>query len=541
MLLNPHILYRVKLANEITYKRLTEALNALLAHFTKSPTSLTRVLFGLQDPSYESSIPKIDFYNPNLNDSQKDAVKFALSAREIALIHGPPGTGKTYTLVEVIQQLVKRGERVLVCGPSNISVDNLVERLSKSRIPLVRVGHPARILPQVLNHSLDILIRTSHEGQIVSDVIKEMDAILSSIQKSKNRFERKKMYGELKELKKELKSREIKVLNELVKGSKIVLSTLNGAANKVLLKEEFDTVVIDECTQSVEPEDWIALLKGKKAILAGDHLQLPPTVKSISTFPDVYAEINGLSNSKSSSELKAENLAVTLFDRLLKMYGNRIKRLLNVQYRMHQDIMEYCSNALYEGKLIAHESNASHLLCQLPYVESTPETTVPLILIDTAGMDYHESVSSSNTNSTATLLEESKYNEHEAEVVTSITEKLISAGLKPSDIAIITPYNAQVSLLISLIKESYPDIEIGSVDGFQGREKEAVIVSLVRSNDKGEIGFLKDSRRINVAVTRAKRLLVLVADSDTIGKSAFLKGLVEFMEERGEVRYPGYD
>ncbi|KAF2964393.1 hypothetical protein GQX73_g9188 [Xylaria multiplex] len=493
----------VKLADDVTYRRMNLTMEKLQKMTESEYSSFIRVLFGLSSPSpvpprldTDPEFEKMEWLDPTLNDSQKDAIRFALASREVALIHGPPGTGKTHTLIELILQMVKRGLRVLVCGPSNISVDNIVERLSPHKIPILRLGHPARLLPSVLDHSLDVLTQTSEAGLIVRDVRSEMDAKQASIKKTKSGRERKAIYGDLKELRKEFRERERRCVNTLVKGSKVVLATLHGAGGYQLKNEEFDVIVIDEASQALEAQCWVPLLAAKKAVCAGDHLQLPPTVKSTNS------KIKPKLKEGESSIIKGVTLETTLFDRLLSLHGSSIKRMLTTQYRMHEAIMRFPSDQLYESKLIAAEAVKYRLLKDLPYdVEDTEDTNEPVIFIDTQGGDFPEKNEEDAENvgkkgSVRSLYGESKSNEMEAALVRQHVRKLVHAGVKPEDIAVVTPYNAQLGLLAPL-KDAFPGIELGSVDGFQGREKEAVIVSLVRSNAEGEVGFLSEKRRLN--------------------------------------------
>lgn len=356
-----------------------------------------------------------------------------------------------------------------------------MERLSKHRVKIVRLGHPARILPNVMEHSLDIITRTCDSGRIVADIRKEMDETLSAISKSKNWSERRGLYGNLKDLRKDFRVRERKVVGEIIHGSEVVLSTLNGCGARNMMNQEFDVVIIDEATQALEAECWIALRKGKKAILAGDHLQLPPTVKSkpnASPLPIVPKTLE-----------KATSLSVTLFDRLLAMYGNKVKRMLKVQYRMHHKIMEFPSRELYDKELTADPSVADRLLMDLEPIEENDDTCSPVVFIDTAGAGLMEAQLEDE--------EDSKMNEGEVEKVIEHVENLLEANVSETDIGVITPYSAQVSKLNQEMKDRWPSIEVGTVDGFQGREKEAIIVSLVRSNDNREVGFLGEKRRLN--------------------------------------------
>ncbi|KAL8698765.1 MAG: hypothetical protein Q9201_006396 [Fulgogasparrea decipioides] len=515
--------------------------------------SLMRILFGLDSPTPVSqdiddlceAFKYLDFVDSTLNESQRNAVRFALAAKEVALIHGPPGTGKTYTLIELILQLVKRSQRVMVCGPSNISVDNIVERLAPHKLPIVRLGHPARLLPSVLDLSLEVLTQTSEAAAIVKDVCKEMDAKQASIKKTRSGKERKAIYGDIKELRKEYREREKQCVSTLVRESKVVLATLHGAGGYQLQNEQFDVVIIDEGSQALEAQCWIPLMTAKKLVLAGDHLQLPPTVKSSNPSSN-YSKKH---DNTDKSSPNPTTLETTLFDRLLTLHGPSIKRMLTTQYRMHAAIMSFPSSAMYSGKFIAAEAVAKRLLKDLPYpVTETDDTSSPLVFWDTQGGDFPELVlpmdsdDSTTTSRSSILLNDSKSNPSEVMVVSRHISALVEAGVKENDIAVITPYNAQVGLLKGMLREKFGNecaVEVGSVDGFQGREKEAVVLSLVRSNDAGEVGFLAEERRLNVAMTRAKRHLCVVGDSETVSKgSKFLKEWMRHLEEHADLRYP---
>lgn len=457
-------------------------------------THFLRVAFGHTtpiQPDYEAAGP-VEFVDPTLNESQKEAIRFTLASRDISLIHGPPGTGKTHTLIELITQMVKRNWRVLVCGPSNISVDNIVERLAPRKVPVVRIGHPARLLPSVLDHSLEVLTHTSEAAAIVKDVRKEIDDKQASIRKTRFGREKRAIYQDIKELRREFRERESKCVDNLVRESSVVLSTLHGAGGHQLKNQKFDVVIIDEASQALEAQCWIPLLSAPKVVLAGDHLQLPPTVKS-AVQKSKEADQNGERQKTGDFSLET-----TLFDRLLSMHGPGIKRMLTTQYRMHEGIMRFPSDELYESKLVAAESVSSRLLTDLPYeVEETDDTKEPVVFWDTQGGDFTEKVEDEDVAKKEALLGESKSNDMEALVVARHVDNLVQAGVRPEDIAVITPYNGQLAALSQMLREKHPGLELGSVDGFQGREKEAVVVSLVRSNSKHEVGFLGEKRRLN--------------------------------------------
>ena len=347
----------------------------------------------------------------------------------------------------------------------------------------------------MLNHSLEVLTQTSEAAAIVRDVRKEMDTKQTSLRKTRNGRERKAIYGDMKELRKEYREREKKCVDNIVGESKVVLATLHGAGGFQLRNQQFDVVIIDEASQALEAQCWVPLLSAKKLVLAGDHLQLPPTIKSLNSKRKAEAvdgEVNGTGK---------VSLETTLFDRLLSLHGPSIKRMLTTQYRMHEKIMRFPSDELYESKLVAADAVKARLLRQLPYeIDATEDTEEPLVFWDTQGGDFPEKSEEEQVGKRAgrgMMFGESKSNEMEAALVKKHVESLVKAGVTPTDIAIVTPYNAQLALLAHDLKERFPGIELGSVDGFQGREKEAVIVSLVRSNPEHEVGFLGEKRRLN--------------------------------------------
>lgn len=397
--------------------------------------------------------------------------------------------------------MIRRKLRILVCGPSNISVDNIVERLAPHKLSIIRLGHPARLLPSILNHSLDVLTQSSEAAEIVKDVRKEMDAKQASIKKTRSGKERRAIYGEMKELRKEYREREKQCITRLVGDSKVVLATLHGAGGFQLRHEKFDVVIIDEASQALEAQCWVPLVSAKKVILAGDHLQLPPTIKS--SVPN-KTEKSKASSNESRSKLAKISLETTLFDRLLILHGPLIKKMLTTQYRMHEKIMRFPSDEMYDSCLLAASSVKSRLLATLPYpVQETDDTREPLVFWDTQGGDFPEKAEEvenrdfKRSGSKGALMSDSKSNDMEAALVRLHVRNLVEAGVLAEDIAVVTPYNGQLALLAQDLKEAFPGIELGSVDGFQGREKEAVVVTLVRSNPEHEVGFLAEKRRLN--------------------------------------------
>ncbi|CAA6659123.1 unnamed protein product [Spirodela intermedia] len=496
-----------KVANEVTYLRMKGALIQLSKGVQKGPASdLVPVLFGEKPSAIAKKAVPLSLFNKNLDHSQKAAISKALSSKDVFLLHGPPGTGKTTTVIEIILQEVKRGSKILACAASNIAVDNIVERLFPFKVKLVRLGHPARLLPQVLESALDAQVLRGDNSSLANDIRKEMKALNGKLLKAKDRNSKRDIRKELKTLAKEERKRQQLAITDVLKNSDVVLTTLTGASSRKLDSMTFDLVIIDEAAQALEIACWIALLKGSRCILSGDHLQLPPTIQS--------------------AEAERKGLGKTLFERLADLYGEEIMSMLTVQYRMHERVMNWSSKELYDSKIKAHPSVAGHMLYDLENVQRTPSTEPTLILVDTAGCDMEEKKDE----------EDSTMNEGEAAVAIAHATRLVEGGVHPSDIGIITPYAAQVVLLrmTRSKNDKLKELEISTVDGFQGREKEAIIISMVRSNSKKEVGFLSDHRRMNVAVTRARRQCCIICDTETVSHNGFLKRLVEYFEEHGE-------
>ncbi|GAA5982816.1 hypothetical protein JCM11641_004634 [Rhodosporidiobolus odoratus] len=555
----------VKVANPTTFTRQTFFLNRAIRKLEAAePLSpLLSVLLGQQPLSpLEKPAEPAQLIDERLNESQREAVEFALGSKEVALLWGPPGTGKTQTLVEIIRQLVRLDQRVLVCGASNLSVDNILARLSiphpsfTTPIPLTRLGHPARILSHLTNHTLDAQSSMTDASALVEDIRKELEDLETKLRGGvggKGRVkgsERKKMWEEVRELRREMRKRQGGVQSEVLGRAKVVLATTHGAGGRSLDKSEFDVVIIDEAAQATEPACWIPIMKGKKLILAGDHLQLPPTLKS-------SGRVSFTSFSKKSAKKPSKNhadadppakpptttalaltllpdLELTLFSRLLALHGFKIRRMLKVQYRFNEKINSCPSKMLYEDELVPDESVKDRKLSDLDDVEEDEDLDEAVVFIDTAGQAMHE-----RSADDGSFGSESKSNENEADIVHKYVQTLITAKVPPASISIISPYNSQVLLLASLIHPQYPEVEIGSVDSNQGRENDVVIVSLVRSNDSGEVGFLREFRRLNVSMTRPRRHLVVVGDSETVGKgSEFLKKWMAWLEEEALVKVP---
>ncbi|KAI1795876.1 P-loop containing nucleoside triphosphate hydrolase protein [Ganoderma leucocontextum] len=628
----------VKLANSVTFDRMDKALNQLGKvvlpnsdskedKFLPKMTRLVRVLMGMDSPSDRVQVKDFKFFDQSLNPSQQEAIRFALGAPEVACIHGPPGTGKTHTLIELIRQLTTatpsnpKPLRLLVCGASNLSVDNILERLlalpaseDGKKLKVTRVGHPARVMNQedVIEATLEVKASRSDQAILAKDVKNELEAALAVLSgkgkgakgKAPRGLERKKMWEEVRALRKEYRQREGGVVESVLSESQVVLATCHSSGGRQVRSQDFDVVIIDEATQALEAVCWIPIFKARKLILAGDPMQLPPTIistdkgkgakktpSSATAQPSVKAGTKKSGSAETerpkASEIEAESgdedahsdedegdpdltadseerlkskprnprktgsnavlrpphtLETTLFERLEKMYGPGIKRMLTVQYRMHAHIASFPSKVMYHSRLKSHSSVEAHLLRDLPNTGADSEDDdkeilgTPVVFYDTAGCEYFERLEGDGD-------EGSRCNENEASVVKMWVDQLAGAGVFPSQIAVITPYQAQVTLLTSTLRPVYgPELEIGTVDGMQGREKEAVIISLVRSNEKREVGFLKDKRRLNVAMTRARRHLCVIGDSSTVQHgSPFLKKWMAWLEANADVRFAGLE
>jgi len=472
---------------------------------------LREAILGTTPPGFGER-KAIEFRDVRLNEPQREAVAHALAAREVALIHGPPGTGKTRTLVEVVRQSVARGERVLVAAASNAAVDHLSAQLVEAGLPVVRIGHPARVSPAMEARTLDALLEESGAYDLARQWHTEAIDIKRRARMRLDRgqirhFEMRDAVREANNLHRDARLHMAGAQEAILARADVICATAAGADSAILGDARFDLVVLDEATQAPDPIALVALARGSRAVLAGDPCQLPPTVI------DPHAARDGL--------------AVTLFERLAAARPET-RRMLVVQHRMHAAIMAFPSAMSYEGKLVAHESVAAHRLEDLAgvaAVASDPGRPGPWHFLDTSGRGWTEERGADDP---------STRNPDQAERVAAEARRVLARGLPAADLAIITPYEAQARLLRqSLAAEVALGLEIGTVDGFQGREKEAILVDLVRSNDESAIGFLADTRRMNVALTRAKRFLLVVGDGATLGDHPYYRAFVEAAERTG--------
>lgn len=495
-------LFRLELSSdEIARDRQRDAIKRVRSAEQGRLAAIRNVLLGEGEPTFEKAVD----WQPltPLDASQTAAVAHALTARDVAIIHGPPGTGKTTAVVELIRQSIRRGERVLACAASNLAVDNLLQRLLYHREKALRVGHPARVLPELRDHTLDELVETHPDLKLAREWTKEA----WSLRRQASRYtrtapppgQRRELREQAQQLLNDARQIESRLVDYLIDSASVVCATLTGLDRNWLGDRRFDLVVIDEAAQATEPPCWIPLLRSQKIVLAGDHLQLPATVVS--------------------SEAQRAGLQVSLMERLVSRWGHLISRQLTTQYRMNEQIMRFSSDEFYESTLIAADRVRTHRLSDIPAVTSCSLTETVLKFYDTAGSNCQENQEAEGA---------SKENAGEAEYVARHVKELLTANVSPDEIAVITPYAAQARRLRELIPEMR--VEVDTVDGFQGREKDAVVISLVRSNTKGELGFVSDIRRMNVAMTRARRQLVIFGDSSTLGYHPFFQKLLEFFE-----------
>jgi ATP-dependent RNA/DNA helicase IGHMBP2 len=489
---------------DATFARGRAAISAFREAKPKEARGLLRALLFGQGVPATAPLAPLDALDSELNEPQREAVQRALASEDAFLIHGPPGTGKTRTLVEVIRQLVGRGQRVLATAASNQAVDNLAERLVAAGVEIVRLGHPARVSPSLEDRLLGTLLEQAEETKLAREWFREAHNVRRQMNKQgrrgPTRDERRALSRESGRLFRDARQQLERSRRAILASTPVVCATAAGADADLVRDQRWDVVVLDEATQAPDPLALCALARGDRAVLAGDPCQLPPTVID--------------------RDAAREGLASTLFERLAARAPEAV-RMLEVQHRMHRAIMAFPSERMYSGRLIAAPVVAEHRLEDLG-LTSDPLRPSPLHFVDTAGKGWEEEREDHDP---------STRNPNQAQRTAAEVRRLISRGLSPRHVAVMAPYGAQVRLLRELLaEERKAGLAIRSIDGFQGQEREAVVLDLVRSNPDGEIGFLADTRRLNVALTRARRFLLVIGDSATVGRHAFYGAFLELVE-----------
>ena len=484
--------------DETTYKLMIEAVNKVM-------NAKGNRLAYLRDIFYnKSSVQKLAFMPmsfPWLNKSQEKAVNEVLWAKDVRIIHGPPGTGKTTTLVEAIYETLRRENQVLVCAQSNMAVDWISEQLMDRGIDVLRIGNPTRVNDKMLGQTYE----RRYEAHPDYPQLWKMRKTLNEIKGSRKSTE--SYHQKVDRLKNRITELEMRIHNDLFAQARVISCTLASSASRILEGYKFDTLFIDEAAQALEAACWIAITKAKRVIFAGDHQQLPPTIKC-------YEALKG-------------GLGITLMQRIAEN-NPQVVDMLTVQYRMNEEIMEFSNQWFYKGE-----------------VQSAPEVKnrsildmdIPVVWIDTGDIESKEEFVGVTYG---------RINKGEAQLALSTLqdffEKVGIDRVKEErlDVGIISPYRAQVHYMRHLIKHSdffrkfKSSIAVNTVDGFQGQERDIIIISLVRANDAGDIGFLRDLRRMNVAMTRARMKLIILGDVETLTHHPFYNKLYKYVKELGD-------
>lgn len=488
--------------DETTYRLMFEALDHVMAARDNRLATLRDIVHG-QAPLHLTPLPG-HVALPWLNRSQEQAVNDVLGARDFLIVHGPPGTGKTTTLVEAVSEVLRREPQVLVCAQSNTAVDWISEQLADRGISVLRIGNPTRVTDKMLSFTYERRFEAHPDYATLWQIRRTVRQLLSAPRKGRGEAFHQKI-NRLRERADEL---EVRIRHALFDEARVVACTLAGSANKLLVGRHYHTLFIDEAAQALEAACWIAAAKADRIILAGDHCQLPPTVKC--------------------PEALSGGLGTTLMETLAKRRPECV-RLLTVQYRMNEVLMHFPSEWFYEGRLVADVSVRHRSLLDL--------IDDPLVWVDTTdapitdnGGYYREEFVGYNYG---------RVNKAEAALTLRTLEAYVGRIGRNrlleerADFGIISPYCAQVQYLLRLVSRSATlkpllgAITVNTVDAFQGQERDVILVSLVRANDKGEIGFLRDLRRMNVAITRARMKLIILGSVQTLCRHPFYRKLFD--------------
>jgi len=488
--------------DETSYKMMFDALDRVMK--AKGRLGYLRDLFYSHQKAETFSFASLHF--PYLNATQEEAVNKVLRAKDIAIVHGPPGTGKTTTLVEAIYETLRRENQVLVCAQSNMAVDWISEKLVDRGINVLRIGNPTRVNDKMLSFTYEHRFEAHPDYELLWAIRKAIRDLRSHRKRGDNKYHQK-----LERLKERATELEVRINAQLFSEARVIACTLVGSANRLLEGQKFGTLFIDEAAQAFEAACWIPIRRVSRVILAGDHCQLPPTIKSFAA-------------------LKA-GLGKTLMERIVENKPE-VVTLLKMQYRMNEEIMRFSSDWFYGNQ-----------------VESAPEVKyrsildldIPMSWIDTSQFEFPED---SDISFKETFVGESfgRINKAEAELtllaLEQYFEKIGKARILDErlDVGVISPYRTQVQYLRRLLKKKeffkpYRHlISVNTVDGFQGQERDIILISLVRANDEGQIGFLRDLRRMNVAITRARMKLIILGDASTMTRHPFYKKLYEYID-----------
>lgn len=489
-----------------SYDEMQDALKQAQASANQPEGKLIRVITGADEATFAADAGNVP--SAKLNASQQAAVSQILAANELAVVHGPPGTGKTTTIVQAIKQLIQQnGKQVLVVAPSNTAVDLLSEKLAAEGLKVLRIGNPSRISDKLTDLTLDSQAGAHQYAKDIKQLKKQASGYKNMAHQYKRSFgkrerdQRKALFDEAHRIMKDAAKIEQFIIDDLTDKAQVITATLVGSNHHTVRHKKYHTVVIDEAGQALEPACWIPILKAEKLIMAGDHFQLPPTIKSAQAAKD------GLSTTLLEKAAIRHPAAVTL---------------LEEQYRMHETIMGFSSAEFYGNRLKANSAVASKLLFA---------GDIPMAFVDTAGCGFDEKAdgtSTVNPDEAAFLLRH----------LQALAEQLMATKSPFPSVAIISPYKAQIQVLKELFQASpllpFADqISINTIDSFQGQERDVVYISMARSNTEGQIGFLADTRRMNVAMTRARMKLVVIGDSATITRLPFYADMVKYAEQCG--------
>lgn len=483
--------------DETTYRLMLSALDRVMGAKGNRLALLRDTFYAPNAATVAEPVARVSL--PWLNATQEQAVNRVLCCREVAIVHGPPGTGKTTTLVEAICETLRRESQVLVCAQSNMAVDWISERLVDRGVDVLRIGNPTRVTDKMLGFTYE---RRFEAHELYPSLWAARKAIRQLRSSGKRHGEQ--WYRQIDKLRQRATELEIAINTDLLGSTRVVACTLAGSANRVLEGMTFGTLFVDEAAQALEAACWIAIGRARRVVLAGDHCQLPPTVKSV--------------------EAMRGGLGVTLMERIART-NPQVVTMLTVQYRMHEAIMRFSSDWFYQGK-----------------VQSAPEVRnrgildydTPITWIDTADScpDVQEQFVGESYG---------RINRPEAQLtIATLIDYFKRIGMERIaderiDVGIISPYRAQVQYLRSLVRHSAElrpvahEVSVNTVDGFQGQERDVVVISLVRANDKGQIGFLRDLRRMNVAITRARMKLIILGNVATLTRHPFYRKLHDYV------------